>query len=192
MAILNLSGDQVMGLASRSLEEKVVAWIPVEGKTETAAPLHLAASNIELVFFPNRGRCPLRLPQGHCPLTPLTDRSTRPSFSSPCFAPGNPLVVFGIRQRLWRQAHGDEDIPKLTFDFHKAQENKLSGIVLKQEKMLCVLENPIPNKPANNTPRVEKDAYSKHKDDSNDVTCLMLATIKFECKGNSRKLKLMR
>ncbi|KAI5672704.1 hypothetical protein M9H77_13068 [Catharanthus roseus] len=71
------------------------------------------------------------------------------------------------------------------------EKNKLSGtnfldwarnlrIVLKQEKKLYVLENPIPNQLANNAPRVEKDAYSKHKDDSNDVTCLMLATMESE------------
>jgi hypothetical protein len=30
---------------------------------------------------------------------------------------------------------------------------------------------------ANNAPRAERDAYSKHKDDSNDVNYLMLATM---------------
>jgi hypothetical protein len=30
--------------------------------------------------------------------------------------------------------------------------------------------------PANNASRVERDTYSEHKDDSDDVTCLMLTT----------------
>ncbi|KAI5671493.1 hypothetical protein M9H77_11857 [Catharanthus roseus] len=68
------------------------------------------------------------------------------------------------------------------------EKNNLSGtnfldwarnlrIVLKQEKRLYALENPISNQLVNNAPRVEEDSYSKHKDDSNDVTCLMLATM---------------
>ena len=47
---------------------------------------------------------------------------------------------------------------------------------------MYVLDNEIPNEPhANNAPRVERDAYSKHLNDSVDVTCLMLTTINFEC-----------
>ncbi|KAI5669226.1 hypothetical protein M9H77_19079 [Catharanthus roseus] len=71
------------------------------------------------------------------------------------------------------------------------EKNKLSGtnfldwarklrIVHKQGKKVYILENPIPNHLANNAPRVEKDGYSKHKDDSNDVTRLMLATMESE------------
>ena len=33
---------------------------------------------------------------------------------------------------------------------------------------------------ANNAPRVERDAYSKHLNDSVDVTCLMLTTMNSE------------
>ena len=40
------------------------------------------------------------------------------------------------------------------------------------------LDNEITNEPpANNAPRVERDAYSKHLNDSVDVTYLMLTTM---------------
>ena len=48
-------------------------------------------------------------------------------------------------------------------------------IVLKQERKMYVLDNEIPDEPpANNAPRAERDAYSKHLNDYVDVTCLML------------------
>ena len=54
-------------------------------------------------------------------------------------------------------------------------------IVLKQERKMYVLDNEIPNEPpANNAPRAERDAYSKHLNDSMDVTCLMLTTMNSE------------
>ena len=54
-------------------------------------------------------------------------------------------------------------------------------IVLKQERKMYVLDNEIPNEPpANNAPRSERDAYSKHLNDTVDVTCLMLTTMNFE------------
>ena len=41
-----------------------------------------------------------------------------------------------------------------------------------------VINNEIPNEPpANKAPRAERDAYSKHLNDSMDVTCLMLTTM---------------
>ncbi|KAI5659024.1 hypothetical protein M9H77_27817 [Catharanthus roseus] len=172
----SLPGDQVNGLASRSLAEEFVAWIPVEGEAYKAKNR-----------FSFRGRCPLRPPQGRCPLTPPADRPAGPPFSFGGYAPGTPLLFLCIRPRHWRQAHGDEDLPRLTFDFHEAR-----GRLSLNKKRLYVLENPIPNQPANNATRVEKDAYSKHKDDSNDVTCLMLATMESELQSNSRKLRLMR
>ena len=46
---------------------------------------------------------------------------------------------------------------------------------------MYVLDNEIPNKPpANNAPRAERDAYSKHLIDSVDVTYLMLTTMNSE------------
>ena len=43
---------------------------------------------------------------------------------------------------------------------------------------MYVLDNEILNEPpAHNAPRAERDAYSKHMNDSVDVTCLMLTTI---------------
>ena len=54
-------------------------------------------------------------------------------------------------------------------------------IVLKQERKMFVLDNEIPNEyPANNAPCAERDAYSKHLNDSVDVTCLMLTTMNSE------------
>ena len=47
-------------------------------------------------------------------------------------------------------------------------------IVLKQERKKYILDQPIPEEPAANAPRAQKDAYSKHRNDSVDVTCLML------------------
>ena len=53
-------------------------------------------------------------------------------------------------------------------------------IVLKQERKLYVLDEPLPEEPADNAPRVEKNAYEKHHNDSIDVACLMLATMSSE------------
>ena len=53
-------------------------------------------------------------------------------------------------------------------------------IVLKQERKLYVLDEPLPEEPADNAPRAEKNAYEKHHNDSIDVACLMLATMSFE------------
>ena len=53
-------------------------------------------------------------------------------------------------------------------------------IVLKQERKLYVLDEPLHEEPADNAPRAEKNAYEKHHNDSIDVACLMLATMSFE------------
>ena len=53
-------------------------------------------------------------------------------------------------------------------------------IVLKQERKLYVLDEPLPEKPVENVPRAEKNAYEKHHNDSIDVACLMLATMSSE------------
>ena len=54
-------------------------------------------------------------------------------------------------------------------------------IVLKQERKMYVLDNDIPNEPpANNAPRAERDAYSKHLNDSVAVTYFMLTTMNSE------------
>ena len=45
-------------------------------------------------------------------------------------------------------------------------------------ELLLTLDNEIPNEPpAKNAPRAKRDAYSKHLNDSVDVTCLMLTTM---------------
>ena len=53
-------------------------------------------------------------------------------------------------------------------------------IVLKQERKLYVLDEPLPKEPADNAPRAEKNAYEKHHNDSIDVACLILATMNSE------------
>ena len=47
-------------------------------------------------------------------------------------------------------------------------------IVLKQERKEYILDQPVPDEPAANAPKTQKDTYSKHLNDSIDVTCLML------------------
>ncbi|XP_052478288.1 uncharacterized protein LOC128033859 [Gossypium raimondii] len=50
-------------------------------------------------------------------------------------------------------------------------------IVLKQERKLYVVEQPLPNEPPANASRADKDAYKKHLDDMVGVGCLMLASM---------------
>ena len=42
-------------------------------------------------------------------------------------------------------------------------------IVLKQERKLYVLDEPLPEEPDENVPRAKKNAYEKHHNDSIDV-----------------------
>ena len=53
-------------------------------------------------------------------------------------------------------------------------------IVLKQERKLYVLEQPVPEPLANDATRADKDAYKKHQDDALDASCLVLATMNSE------------
>ena len=46
-------------------------------------------------------------------------------------------------------------------------------IVLKQERKEYILDQPIPDEPSANAHRAQKDAHSKHLNNSIDVTCLM-------------------
>ncbi|KAK8670083.1 hypothetical protein V6N13_104844 [Hibiscus sabdariffa] len=50
-------------------------------------------------------------------------------------------------------------------------------IVLNQERKEYVIEEPIPDEPAANAPRVDKEKFKKHLDNILDVSCLMLATM---------------
>ena len=65
-------------------------------------------------------------------------------------------------------------------------------IVLTQERKLYVLENPIPEQPAANAPRAQRDAYEKHQSDSMDVVCLMLVTMVPEIQKNLENMGHMR
>src|SRR3954464_5854953 len=48
-------------------------------------------------------------------------------------------------------------------------------IVLKQEKKDHVLDNPLPDEPNKNTAVAATNAYCRAKDESTDISCLMLA-----------------
>ena len=64
-------------------------------------------------------------------------------------------------------------------------------IVLKQERKLYVLDEPLPEEPADNVLRAEKNAFEKHHNDSIDVACLMLATMSSELRRIWKIWKLM-
>ncbi|KAK8597116.1 hypothetical protein V6N12_065592 [Hibiscus sabdariffa] len=53
-------------------------------------------------------------------------------------------------------------------------------IVLEQERKEYVIEEPVPDEPAANAPRADKDKFMKHLDDMLYVSCLMLATMSLE------------
>ncbi|KAK8621756.1 hypothetical protein V6N13_081189 [Hibiscus sabdariffa] len=50
-------------------------------------------------------------------------------------------------------------------------------IVLKQERKEYVIEELVPDEPAANAPRADKDKFKKHMENMLDVSCLMLATM---------------
>ena len=65
------------------------------------------------------------------------------------------------------------------------EKNKLNGtnfldwyknlrIILKQERKEYIFDQPVLDEPAANAPKAQKDTYSKHLNDSIDVTCLIL------------------
>ena len=68
------------------------------------------------------------------------------------------------------------------------EQNKLDGtnfndwyrnlrIILKNQKKDYVLDAPLPDPPAADAPRATVREYEKHKDDSNEVSCLMLVSM---------------
>ena len=59
-------------------------------------------------------------------------------------------------------------------------------IILKQERKEYILDQSIPDEPAANAPRAQKDAYSKYLNDSIDVTCLI-----FGCMDSNLQKQLM-
>ena len=68
------------------------------------------------------------------------------------------------------------------------EQNKLDGtnfsdwhrnlrIILKHQKKDYVLDAPIPDPPADDASRAQVREYEKHRDDSNEVSCLMLVSM---------------
>ena len=62
-------------------------------------------------------------------------------------------------------------------------------IVLKQERKLYALDEPLPEEPAENVPRAENNAYEKHHNDSVDVAYLMLATMSSELQKDLKNME---
>lgn len=50
-------------------------------------------------------------------------------------------------------------------------------IVLRQERKLHILDDPVPEQPADEAPLAQISAYKKYCDEAEDVACLMLATM---------------
>ncbi|KAK8669753.1 hypothetical protein V6N13_107177 [Hibiscus sabdariffa] len=76
----------------------------------------------------------------------------------------------------WRMAaHGEVKWHQFFLDWFRNLR-----IVLKQERKEYVIEEPVPDEPAANAPRADKDKFKRHIDDMVDVGCLMLATMNFE------------
>ena len=48
-------------------------------------------------------------------------------------------------------------------------------IILKHDKKVHVLEDPLPDEPADTTNATTRNAYQKLVDESNEISCLMLA-----------------
>ena len=61
--------------------------------------------------------------------------------------------------------------------------------VLKHERKLYVIDKAIPDEPAPDAPRAKRNAFNKHKEDSLDVTCIMLATMEPELQRKSKTWK---
>src|ERR1044071_5445496 len=57
-------------------------------------------------------------------------------------------------------------------------------IVLKHDKKENVLEEPLSDEPADNATAAAKNAYQKLKDESNEISCLMLASTEPACHQN--------
>ena len=53
-------------------------------------------------------------------------------------------------------------------------------IILRKERKEYILDQPIPEDPAANAPRAQKDSYNKHLNDSVDITYLMLGCMESE------------
>ena len=62
-------------------------------------------------------------------------------------------------------------------------------IVLKQEKTSYVLDAPVPEEPPATASRLDRDAFKRHKDDANDVACLMLATMSSELQKQHEQMQ---
>ena len=61
-------------------------------------------------------------------------------------------------------------------------------IVLRKERKLHTIDDPIPVQPAEDAPLAQHQAYKKLSDEAEDVACLMLATISQELQTQLEKM----
>ncbi|XP_055962320.1 uncharacterized protein LOC126687666 [Mercurialis annua] len=61
-------------------------------------------------------------------------------------------------------------------------------IVLRQERKEYILDQPLPEEPAPAATRAQRDAYTKHLNDSTDVTCIMLGCMENELQKQMMEL----
>ncbi|KAK8660380.1 hypothetical protein V6N13_051306 [Hibiscus sabdariffa] len=62
-------------------------------------------------------------------------------------------------------------------------------IILKQERNVYVIKEPVLDEPAANAPRADKDKFKKHIDDMLHVGCLMLATTVHELQKQHKDMR---
>src|SRR3954471_9753784 len=62
-------------------------------------------------------------------------------------------------------------------------------IVLKHDKKENVLEEPLIEEPTDNATAAAKNAYQKLKDESNEISCIMLASMEPELQQQSEEIR---
>ncbi|KAK8559203.1 hypothetical protein V6N12_042485 [Hibiscus sabdariffa] len=85
-------------------------------------------------------------------------------------------LKLSIRSRTFTHQEVREFVKRICSRFAAYQGTQF----LKQETKEYVIEEPVPDEPAANAPRADKDKFKKHMDDMVDVGCLMLSTMHSE------------
>ncbi|KAK8557758.1 hypothetical protein V6N13_008146 [Hibiscus sabdariffa] len=85
-------------------------------------------------------------------------------------------LKLSIRSRTMTHQEVQEFVKRICSRFAAYQGTQF----LKQERKEYVIEEPVPDEPASNAPRADKDKFKKHMDNMVDVGCLMLATMDSE------------
>jgi len=64
-------------------------------------------------------------------------------------------------------------------------------IVLTHEKKLYVLDEPIPEAPPAGAPAAQRNAHTRHVNDSMEVSCIMLATMTLELQKQHEEMTVV-